>query len=561
MTTPIEKFSIPLLPLLLLLIGCSDESSVGLAIPSDPLLARFWSEVQDVPAVEMGLPSEPRPWDADLSALAVKLAQEDGHAMIALKEPSSLRVLQRSGPRGIRAAVGASAIKDGLELLTAERVEILAYLKHIGAARVKIDPAVAVNLARHPLIDYIEPRLWARLFSSYRPGFASASALAEVTPWGISAVRAPEAWTKTRGWGAKMLVIDSGHEQGHEDLPPVSSSNCGGSFDGCADDSGAGWHGTHVLGIAAARDNSVGVIGVAPGLADVNVYVWGACDPSTGLCDEDAAAAGIDQGVSWGVDVINMSFGGSETHVGMANAIGAANDAGIVLIASAGNHCHVVGCPPNDDLFPANDTKVLGVSGINSDQSFAHPSNRSWCEFGFGERWSSNFGIHVDLSAPFDANSTIGGNDYGLNCGASMATPHVSAVVALIHDIAPNLTPLKVWQRLFETATDLGPAGWDQEFGMGLVNAYAAVGPHASIDGPTRIPAATSCEWLARWYGGYGSPVFEWYKDGVLVATTRNYITSASATFHLELRVIDEQNVMDSDHFWVEIDNTAECVA
>src|SRR5690625_7373281 len=71
-----------------------------------------------------------------------------------------------------------------------------------------------------------------------------------------------------------------------------SSDLCGGVFGGCSD--GPVFHGTHVSGILMARDNSIGVVGVAPGLANNDVYSWGACNPVPGGgCDASAIAAGI----------------------------------------------------------------------------------------------------------------------------------------------------------------------------------------------------------------------------------------------------------------------------
>ncbi len=61
--------------------------------------------------------------------------------------------------------------------------------------------------------------------------------------------------------------------------------------------------------------------------------------------------------------------------------------------------------------------------------------------------------------------------------GTSMATPHVTGVVALIWSKNPSLTNAAVEKRLFSTATDLGAAGYDTTFGHGLVNADAATAP------------------------------------------------------------------------------------
>ena len=59
--------------------------------------------------------------------------------------------------------------------------------------------------------------------------------------------------------------------------------------------------------------------------------------------------------------------------------------------------------------------------------------------------------------------------------GTSMATPHVSGVAALIKSIHPEWTPEEVKEALVETAVDLGPAGKDDDYGYGLLNAHEAV--------------------------------------------------------------------------------------
>jgi serine protease len=74
--------------------------------------------------------------------------------------------------------------------------------------------------------------------------------------------------------------------------------------------------------------------------------------------------------------------------------------------------------------------------------------------------------------------------------GTSMATPHIVAVVALMLSANPALTPAQVRFILGDTATDLGAAGYDLEYGWGLINASAAV--NAAQDTPLETPTPTS---------------------------------------------------------------------
>jgi serine protease len=64
--------------------------------------------------------------------------------------------------------------------------------------------------------------------------------------------------------------------------------------------------------------------------------------------------------------------------------------------------------------------------------------------------------------------------------GTSMAVPHVSATAALVVAsgvLGPDPTPDAVERRLETTARDLGPAGYDQRYGFGLIDAAAATNP------------------------------------------------------------------------------------
>jgi len=72
-------------------------------------------------------------------------------------------------------------------------------------------------------------------------------------------------------------------------------------------------------------------------------------------------------------------------------------------------------------------------------------------------------------------------NSYAYFDGTSMATPHVSAVAALVWSYYPTCTGTQIRNSLNKSAQDLGPVGRDTKFGFGLVQAKAAKDRIASL--------------------------------------------------------------------------------
>jgi hypothetical protein len=469
---------------------------------------------RDVPAVRIDLPPAARPWDGDAAALATAVSASGGYAVVTFKEPGNGRALAT----GHRGAVTAGTVRAGLLLLERNGVEVIELLDAIGGARVRMSGQAASAVAGHPLIDFVEPRQYGQV-------------QVQTTPWGITMVGAPTFWSTNTGTGAKVEIIDTGHQQNHVDLPAVPTANCSGAYGGCDDGSGAGWHGTHVLGIVAARNNTDGVVGVAPGITGANTYMYGACDSTYGSCPTDEVTAGINAGI-WNVHVMNLSLG-QPYDAAQATAVSQAWSSGIVIVAAAGNN------QSNTLVYPANYTNVIGVSGVNSNKTFA-ASGTTGCS-GY-----SNYGAHVDIAAPFSANSTIGVNTYGTLCGTSMAAPHVTGVAALLKSQNPSWTNQQIVDSLFARAEDLGTAGKDVYFGYGLVRVVRPItAPTANITGVSSISTAGTYTWQANAAGGNGTYTYNWeYRVGTgawtSVGTGSSYsrtVSMSDASFELRVTV------------------------
>jgi len=165
------------------------------------------------------------------------------------------------------------------------------------------------------------------------------------------------------------------------------------------------------------------------------------------------------------MQVINMSLGTTSDVQSFHDAIIAAHNAGIVIVAAAGNTGGAV-------TYPAAYPEVIAVSATDQNDQIAS--------------WSSR-GPEVDLAAPgVSIYSTYKGTDYATLSGTSMAAPHVTGVVALVLNTPVGSYDLnnngkwdldEVQKKLQDTAVNLGDPGFDNLYGWGLVNAYNAVQP------------------------------------------------------------------------------------
>lgn len=283
----------------------------------------------------------------------------------------------------------------------------------------------------------------------------------QALPWGVDRVDAELVWpTGNSADPVKVAVVDTGISNTHPDLV----ANVKGGYNAINpnknwnDDNG---HGSHVAGTIGALNNTVGVIGVAPLVNLYAVKVLGA-NGSGFLSD---VIEGIQWAVANGAQVINMSLGSSSDVQSLHDAVIAAYNAGVVVVAAAGNSGGAV-------IFPAAYPEAIAVSATDSNNLLASFSSR---------------GPEVDLAAPgVNVYSTYKGTGYATLSGTSMATPHVTGSAALVlntpvgaYDANANgkWDPAEVQKKLQDRAADLGAVGYDTLYGWGLINAYNAVQP------------------------------------------------------------------------------------
>jgi subtilisin family serine protease len=278
---------------------------------------------------------------------------------------------------------------------------------------------------------------------------------AQVVPAGINRVDADLSTAKAgNGSGAvdvDIAIIDTGIDPRHRDLNVVGGVNC---VPGGLPFNDLNGHGTHVAGIAAAKDDRNGVVGVAPGARLWAVRVLS----SVGAGTSSSVICGIDwvTGKAGTIEVANMSLGGpgpegSCTDGGEHQAICRSSAAGVTYVVAAGNSSA-------DARFfaPANYDEVVTVSAITDFDGKPGGVGKPSCARGIDDTFTSysNFGADVDLTAPGDCVlSTWMGGGYNTISGTSMASPHVAGAAALYKSTHQSASPAEVKAALVARGT------------------------------------------------------------------------------------------------------------
>ncbi len=343
-------------------------------------------------------------------------------------------------------------------------------IKRAGGVKVKSLPLInaAAVLADNVSLKALKEReevkrvdddvsVFALVLSSIQGGKAVAIQPPQTLPWGVDRVDAELAFVTNPGSFVKVGIVDTGIDLSHPDLKDniKGGVNAINPTKNANDDNG---HGTHVAGIAAAINNTIGVVGVGPSINLYAIKVLGR-NGSGFLSD-------IIEGLQWAIQnqmqVVNMSLGTSSDIQSFHDAVIAVRNAGIVQVAAAGNSGGSV-------LYPAAYSEVIAVSALDQNDNIASFSSR---------------GPEVDLAAPgVEIPSAYKGGTYATLSGTSMSAPHVTGAAALvlktfvgIYDSNGNglWDPDEVQAKLEALAADLGQVGKDILYGAGLVNAFLA---------------------------------------------------------------------------------------
>ncbi|MFA7326433.1 MAG: S8 family serine peptidase [Candidatus Kapaibacterium sp.] len=232
------------------------------------------------------------------------------------------------------------------------------------------------------------------------------------------------------------------------DFVNVSSRNLGDDLDPDPNPYDEESHGTSMAGIIAARhNNGLGIAGIA---YDSKIMSLRAFDIS-GAGESDDIAAAVLYAVMNGANVLNFSFGEEYYSPLLHDVIKFAYANDVVMVGSSGNNNWY------RKHYPSDFEEVISVGGITER---------------FFKSSISNYGNRIDILAPGQAVPSLSpNNQYSAKSGTSVASPHVTATVALLLEQNSKLKPEEIKFILENSATDDKEfPGWDPFYGKGILN-------------------------------------------------------------------------------------------
>ena len=331
--------------------------------------------------------------------------------------------------------------------------------------------------------------------------------------WYLQKIKATQSWNKIReSPKITIAILDSGVQIDHPDLADniwrnideAPDNNIDDDRNGFVDDIN-GWdfinnvpdpspkfqegyieagvlHGTIIAGIAAASgNNAIGISGITWRAKIMPLKILN--DEGEGHTDKVVEA--IDYAIHNGADIINLSFVGFGKSISLENAIKRAHEAGIIVVAAAGNEKHegegyFLDSTPMYPVChdgPKGENWIIGVAATDTlDQKALFSSYGSKC---------------IDIAAPgvsifstsiYSPTNRIENrlfNEYyeGYWSGTSMAVPMVSGAIALIEASNPGLNKKEVTDILLASSDNISKLNPDYlgKLGRGRINVEAAV--------------------------------------------------------------------------------------
>ena len=296
------------------------------------------------------------------------------------------------------------------------------------------------------------------------------STLSQRIDWGLKQLNVPATWSITKGEGITAMVIDTGHPV-HPDIGDnaIPGKNCipGEPIE---DENG---HHSHCTGIICAKDNGIGMVGVAPEAKSISVKALAknGSGSYTGLCDA------LDYAIEMKPDVVSMSLGGPSPNKQMRDRIKKLYEMNIPVVCAAGNSgLGGVG-------YPAAYPETIAIAAYDKNGKIA--------------RFSS-VGDKVEWAAPgVNIYSTYLNNGYASLSGTSMACPFITGVICLMlakhrkQEKATGMNDCKtvaqIREHLLKYTHDKGAVGKDWSWGYGVVDVEKLMND-APMPTPTPTP-------------------------------------------------------------------------